>query len=174
MRMPRSFIEGEGFEWNFPDLVCATPFRMLVMNKARRSDDAEFNWSLRDLRPLIDYSTPAGAQRYDLGDECWILDLPEGRHEPDTASRQVPIQQSRRATATIEPSQYNRRVAIYDALMKLISIAIQKGDTSDAERRECEVAMKDVAFLFDEEVSKYSQNILKQAVTLHIKKIYST
>jgi hypothetical protein len=52
MRMPRSFIESEGFVWDFPGLVGGTPFRQLVMSKARRLEDADFNWNCENCDPL--------------------------------------------------------------------------------------------------------------------------
>jgi len=77
IRMPRSFIEREGFEWNHRTLLESGPFRTLVMHKARRSDDADFNWYLQSIRYLGENAKLPEEKPHQLGDDCWILDIPD-------------------------------------------------------------------------------------------------
>jgi len=86
MRMPRSFIEREGFEWNHQTLLESGPFRTLVMDKARRSDDADFNWYLQRIRYLGEIAKLPEEKPHQLGDDCWIWDIPDPAKDLWTAA----------------------------------------------------------------------------------------
>jgi hypothetical protein len=46
------------------------------LSKARRSEDTDFNWYLKRMVCLTEDVKPQGGEPHQLGDDCWIWDLP--------------------------------------------------------------------------------------------------
>ena len=63
---------------------------------------------------------------------------------------------------------FNRRFPVFEAAMKLVSIAVQKGDVSDEAQREFLIATKGVQFLFGQKLQDYCDTLAKEAVSLHV------
>jgi hypothetical protein len=63
---------------------------------------------------------------------------------------------------------FDRRFPVFEAAMKLASIAVQKGDVSDEARREFLIATRGVKFLFNQKLQSYCDTLAKEAVSLHV------
>jgi hypothetical protein len=65
---------------------------------------------------------------------------------------------------------FERRFAAFDAAMKLVSIAVKKGDVPDEARQEFLVATKGVQFLCDQKLQDYCDTLAKEALSVRVGK----
>jgi TIR domain len=79
VEMTKAYLQQNGFEWDYRALSLASlPFRIFLLNKARRAEDADFNWAFKSLRLL---RAEAGAVPKDASrtaDGCLAWSLQDG------------------------------------------------------------------------------------------------
>jgi hypothetical protein len=63
-------------------------------------------------------------------------------------------------------SPFERQITVYDAMMAMAVVAIEKGDVTPEERRTCGIATKGPEFLFNKEIDTYCLLLLQEAVAL--------
>jgi hypothetical protein len=63
---------------------------------------------------------------------------------------------------------FDRRFPVFQAAMKLVWIAAEKGDIPEEARREFLIATRGVEFLFDQKLQKYCDKLANEAVILYL------
>jgi len=63
---------------------------------------------------------------------------------------------------------FEKRFAVFEAAMKMVSIAVQKGDVPDEARREFLIATKGVQFLCDQKLQDYCDTLAKEALSVRV------
>jgi hypothetical protein len=63
---------------------------------------------------------------------------------------------------------FERRFAVFEAAMKLVWIAVTKGDVPDEARREFLAATKGVEFLFNQKIHDHCDALAKEALNVRI------
>jgi hypothetical protein len=76
-------------------------------------------------------------------------------------------QQMRTAKNKFRLDLFDRRFPVFEAAMKFVSIAAQKGDVSEEARQEFLIATRGVEFLFDRKIQDYCDKLINEAVNLH-------
>lgn len=61
---------------------------------------------------------------------------------------------------------FDRRYPVFEAALKLVSIAVQKGDVPDEARRGFVIATRGVQFLFDQKLQDYCGTLAKEAINV--------
>jgi hypothetical protein len=89
--------------------------------------------------------------------------------QAETAGKQWQTAEKQAWTANnkLRLDLFERRIVVYDALMRMTWIAVETGDVSDEERLKCAIATKGAEFLFDKNIDNYSELQLNQASDLH-------
>jgi SEFIR domain len=75
VRMPRQFVESEGFGWNFQALLLDVGFRQLLLLKARLAEDSDYNFYLEDLRYFDGDVNELKEEPHQVGDNCEVWDI---------------------------------------------------------------------------------------------------
>jgi hypothetical protein len=65
---------------------------------------------------------------------------------------------------------FDRRFPVFEAAMRLVSIAVQKGDIPDEARQEFLLATKGVEFLFNKKLQEYCNKLANEALYVIIGK----
>jgi hypothetical protein len=98
-----------------------------------------------------------------VGIATLILSSRIARVSADLASQQLETAQNK-----LRFDLFDRRFAAFEAAMKLVSIAVRKGDVPDEARHEFLVATKGVEFLFDRELQDYCDTLAKEALSVRV------
>jgi len=90
VRMPRQFVESEGFEWNYQALPLDMAFRQLLLHKAKLDEDSGYNLYLEDLRYFDGNVNELKEEPHQVGDQCEVWDISQfpspTEGEPDAES----------------------------------------------------------------------------------------
>jgi hypothetical protein len=79
VRMPRRFVESEGFGWNYQALPLDRRFCELLLNKAKLDEDSGYNLALEDLRYFDGDVNELKEEPHQVGDHCEVWDISERR-----------------------------------------------------------------------------------------------
>jgi hypothetical protein len=74
--------------------------------------------------------------------------------QSETANKQWQTAEKQAETAKnkLRLELFERRIAVFDALMTMAAIAVAKGDVTPEQRRTCGIATKGAEFLFNKEI----------------------
>jgi hypothetical protein len=94
------------------------------------------------------------------------------RKQSETAKKQSETAEKLAQTAKnkLRLELFERRYAVYDALMTMAVIVVGKGDVTFEQRRTCAIATKGAEFLFNKEIDDYCLELVRKAETLNLKK----
>jgi hypothetical protein len=92
--------------------------------------------------------------------------------QSETAKKQWETAEKQAETARnrLRLDLFERRIAVYDALMKMAAIAVADGDITHEQRRTCAIATKGAEFLFNKEILDYCDQLIREAVNLGLEK----
>jgi hypothetical protein len=92
--------------------------------------------------------------------------------QAETAKKQWETAEKQAETAKnrLRLDLFERRIAVYDALMTMAAIAGGNGDVTLEQRRTCGIATKGAVFLFNKEIDNYCVRLLAEATTLNLEK----
>ena len=80
----------------------------------------------------------------------------------------IAVQQWLTAKNKLRLDLFDRRFPVFEATMKLVSIAIQKGDIPDEARRAFLIATRGAQFLFDQKLQDYCDVLAKEAISVRV------
>lgn len=80
----------------------------------------------------------------------------------------IAIQQWLTAKNKLRLDIFDRRYPVFEAALKLVSIAVQKGDVPDEARREFVIATRGAQFLFDQKLQDYCDALAKEAINVRV------
>jgi hypothetical protein len=88
--------------------------------------------------------------------------------QSETADKQWQTAEKQAETAKnkLRLELFERRIAVYDALMEMAAIAAVKGEVTPEQQRKWAIATKGAEFLFNKEIDDYCLKLGKEAVLL--------